>query len=222
LRNGNGTQGKIKAMFGNVVPVIGMSPGNSYFKDDVVDKLLKKVVEKYGRAVVLVADIPAISTYVALGYPKNRARRDKALPQGNALKNKVFRTMDKFGYSTEQVKIIDWEGEIENNLTYQEKFKKVSDLYELNSPFRDEADSTTAKVLEYSRSNNQDMNGAVKVAVHYLLAELAFMEFAPEYLKAKSCIYVYHKNWPIYEDYIAGKFDGKSRPYLGFALIGTG
>ena len=52
------------------IPIIGMSPGNSYFKDEVVKELLKKVVEQYGKAVVMIADIPAISTYVALGYPE--------------------------------------------------------------------------------------------------------------------------------------------------------
>jgi hypothetical protein len=43
------------------LPVIGMSPGNSYFKDEVVKELLKKVVNQYDKAVVMIADIPAIS-----------------------------------------------------------------------------------------------------------------------------------------------------------------
>lgn len=82
----------------NNYPVIGMSPGNSYFKDEVVKDLLKEVVEKYGKAAILIADIPAVSTYIALGYPKNRAWRDKALPQGNNLRNKVQRAMIELGY----------------------------------------------------------------------------------------------------------------------------
>jgi cyclo(L-tyrosyl-L-tyrosyl) synthase len=74
-----------------VYPIIGMSPGNSYFKDDEIKYLLKTAVDRYGRVAVMIADIPAISTYIALGYPENRARRDKALPQGNLLKNRTER-----------------------------------------------------------------------------------------------------------------------------------
>jgi predicted NAD/FAD-binding protein len=58
--------------------------------------LLKKVVDVYGRAAILIADVPAVSTYVALGYPQNRAWRDKALPQGNNLRNRVLRAMKDF------------------------------------------------------------------------------------------------------------------------------
>jgi tRNA-dependent cyclodipeptide synthase len=48
--------------------IIGMSPGNSYFKDYEVRFLLKEAVERFDRCVIMVADIPAIATYVALGY----------------------------------------------------------------------------------------------------------------------------------------------------------
>lgn len=43
-----------------------MSPGNSYFKDKEVAFLLKEVIRKFDKAVVMVADIPAISTYLAM------------------------------------------------------------------------------------------------------------------------------------------------------------
>ncbi len=71
-------------------PIIGMSPGNSYFKDKEVRYLLQKVISMYGRVAILIADIPAIATYQALGYPKNKAR-SKAVLKGNNLKNRVLR-----------------------------------------------------------------------------------------------------------------------------------
>ncbi|MEI8252676.1 MAG: hypothetical protein WCG25_02820 [bacterium] len=43
-----------------------MSPGNSYFKDKEVAYLLKEAIKKYDKAVILIADIPAISTYLAM------------------------------------------------------------------------------------------------------------------------------------------------------------
>lgn len=199
-------------------PIIGMSPGNSYFKDEVVKDLVKKVVEKYGKVAILIADIPAISTYVALGYPENRARRDKALPQGNALRNKVQRAMEELNYSKDQVKIIDWEVEIDNNIEYQQKYREIFNLYETNKKFQEAANDATKSVLEYSEKEVANLESALKIAVRYLLSELAFMEFSPQYLKAEKVIYIYHKKWPVYELYISGEFDN-GRDYLGFEII---
>ena len=68
-----------------------MSPGNSFFGEENITKLLQLAVKNFGHAVVMIPDIPAIHTYVALGYSPSRARRDKAIPQGNLLRNRVRR-----------------------------------------------------------------------------------------------------------------------------------
>jgi tRNA-dependent cyclodipeptide synthase len=199
--------------------IIGMSPGNSYFKDEEVYYLLKTVVERFGRVGVFIADIPAISTYVAFGYPENRARRDKAIPQGNALKNRVLKAMAKLGYSNDVVKIFDWEKEIEDNEAYKQKFSQVSALYNDNEKFHNSANATTRGVLEGSKREIKDMEKATSIAVHYLLSEFSFMEFLPAFLGVEKVVYVYHKNWEVYEDYIAGKFDSVPKPHLDFLLI---
>ncbi|MDB5204791.1 MAG: uncharacterized protein JWP09_819 [Candidatus Taylorbacteria bacterium] len=196
-----------------------MSPGNSYFKYGVVKELLQKVVEKYGKAAIMIADVPAISTYVALGYPQNRARRDKALPQGNALKNKVKKAMVELGYSADQVIIIDWKNQIENNSEYKEKYSLIEGLYQTNSLFQNAADATTKGILAGAGEEILDLPDSIKIAAHYLLAEIAFMEFAPDFLKVKKATYIYHRSWPVFESYIDGKFDDKSKDYLGFEII---
>jgi len=205
----------------NIYPIIGMSPGNSYFRDEVVKELLQKVLEKYGKAAVMIADIPAISTYIALGYPENRARRDKALPQGNALKNKVRRATQELNYSDNQVKIIDWGTEIDTNSEYQKKYQEVTELYKTNKKFHEAANLATKSALKYSEKQILDIESASKIAVHYLLSEFAFMEFAPKYLEADKVTYIYHKEWSVYESYILGEFDEKKRGYLGFEIVTT-
>lgn len=199
--------------------IIGMSPGNSYFKDEEVHYLLKTAVERFGRVGIFIADIPAISTYVAFGYPENRARRDKAIPQGNALKNRVLKATTKLSYSSDMVRIFDWEKEIEENETYKQKYSQVLALYNENEKFYNSANATTRGVLEGSKREIKDIEKATSIAVHYLFSEFAFMEFLPSYLNAEKVVYIYHKNWEVYEDYIAGKFDGVPRPYLDFLLI---
>jgi len=196
-----------------------MSPGNSYFKDEVVKELLKKVIDNFGVTAILIADVPAISTYIALGYPENRAWRDKALPQGNNLRNRVQRAMNELGYSIEQVKVVDWKNEIEDNPEYKKKYEKVLNLYQTNLNFQRAVDDTTQEVLEYSDRPVADINSAIKIAVHYVLSELAFMEFAPQFLGIKKAVYIYHRSWPIYESYIDGTFDDEAKDYLGFEIV---
>ena len=200
-------------------PIIGMSPGNSYFKDDEISYLLKTAIDRYGRVAVMIADVPAIATYLALGYSENRAPRDKAIPQGNLLKNRTERAMARLGYTKEQVRIIDWEHEVEPNDEYQECYGLIRTLYESNRSFQDDADETTKGVIVNSKKHIDDISAATKIAVHYLLSEFAFLDFAPSLLGVKKVTYFYHKNWTVYEQYIAGKYDGRIKKHVDFFLL---
>ena len=203
----------------NKYPIVGMSPGNSYFKEDKIEFLLKTCVEKYGHVLIMIPDVPAISTYIALGYPENRARRDKAMPQGNLLKNRTERAMDQLGYTKEQVRIVDWETEIEPNEDYKKSYKLIRDLYGSSELFHQDVNETTKGVIVGSGKEVQDIDAAIKIAVHYLLSEFAFLEFAPLFLGSEKTIYIYHNNWPVCENYIAGKYDGKPKDHMGFLLL---
>lgn len=194
-----------------------MSPGNSYFKDDEVENLLRETVQRYGKAAILVADIPAIATYLAYGYPENRAR-NKAIPKGNNLKNRAKRIAEELGIG-EIVRIIDWEKEVEGNPDYQPVYTKIHTLYESNKEFAQAVDQTTIGVLESSNREIADITSATKIAIHYLLSELAFLEFAPKFLDASQVVYVYHRNWPVYERYVSGAYDGVAKSHLDFLLL---
>lgn len=203
----------------NIFYILGMSPGNSHFNDNEVKSLINKVVDEHDRVAVLIADIPAISTYIALGYKENRARRDKAIPQGNALRNRVERAVEELGLREDQVRIIDWGNEVEENMDYKKHYSDINNLYNSNKDFQKEVDDTTKAVLDGSGKKIEDINKAVKIAMHYLLSEIAFLEFAPKLLNVNKIVYVYHKDWIVYEDYIVGKFDGRTREKMGFLLI---
>lgn len=199
--------------------IIGMSPGNSYFKDDEIKYLLKTTIERCGRVAIMIADVPAISTYIAFGYPENLARRTKAIPQGNLLKNRTKRAIHELGYSDDQVRIIDWENEVEVNQEYQKSYQHIYDLYNANMQFMNDVDSTTKAVLVASKRNIPDIDAATKIAVHYLLSEFAFLDWAPLFLNVEKVAYVYHKNWLVYENYIAGKYDGIPKTSTDFVLL---
>jgi len=202
----------------NTYPIVGMSPGNSYFKDKEINYLIQKVIDRFGRVAILIADIPAISTYEALGYPCNKAR-SKAVLKGNNLKNRTRRIQKELGISLNKIRIIDWENEIDDDVKYKESYKQITELYKENKDFRHEVERTTLDVLEGSGKNISDMDKAVETGIHYLLSELAFLEVAANFLDSKSVTYIYHKNWPIYEKYISGVFDGNKKPHLEFLLL---
>jgi hypothetical protein len=73
--------------------------------------------------------------------------------------------------------------------------------------------------LELSEKKVKDIKESIKIAIHYLLSEIAFLEFAPAFLNYEKVVYVYHKNWPVYEDYISGKFDNIVKSHLGFVIV---
>ena len=198
--------------------IIGMSPGNSYFKDYEVSFLLKESIDRFGSCAVMVADVPAIATYMALGYAQNQAR-NKAIPKGNNLKNRTRRLAQSLGYNEEQVRIIDWSEEIECNSQYQQHYQRIVEKYNSLAPFADSVRKTCREVLENSEKELPNPQAAVEGAAHYLLSELAFMEFAPEFFACTRVCYLYHRNWPVYEDYICGRHDGLRKPYLDFLLL---
>lgn len=198
--------------------VIGMSPGNSYFRLHVIKEILKKALGEYPRVGVLIPDVPAISTYVALGYPENRARTDKAIAQGNALKNRVREAIDTEHLDASRIRIFDWEKDgIESNEEYRRQFQYVKDLYESNKEFKKDADAATADVLNDNPFQKIPIGEEqVRKGVHYLLSEFAFMLFLPEYMNEELVGYIYHKPWPVFERLIAGNYTGKSMGKIRF------
>jgi polar amino acid transport system substrate-binding protein len=198
--------------------IIGMSPGNSYFKDFEVRFLLQESIERFGRCAVMVADVPAIATYMALGYERGRAR-NKAIPKGNNLKNRTRRLAESLGYTEEQVRIIDWAEEVESNPGYRRPYEKVREKYASIPAFADSVRKTTHEVLGNSGRSLSDAEAATDNATHYLLSELAFMEFAPEFFASRRVCYLYHRNWQVYEDYISGRYDSVPKPHLDFLLL---
>ncbi len=199
-----------------------MSPGNSYFKDIEVRFLLEESIRRFGSCAVMVADVPAIATYIALGYAHNKAR-NKAIPKGNNLKNRTRRLAQSLGYNEEQVRIVDWAEEVETNEDYRGHYQNILEKYNSLPQFCESVRKTCREVLQNSNSNGDghlnDLDLAVEGASHYLLSELAFMEFAPQFFNCQRVCYLYHRNWHVYEDYISGRYDKLPKPYLDFLLL---
>jgi len=201
--------------------VIGMSPGNSYFKQEVITRILKYAQDHYENIGVFIPDVPAISTYIALGYPENIARREKAIPQGNAFRNRVYRSIEEKNLNKNHIAIFDWrELDIDNNSEYKEQYGYLKNLYLTNKDFEKDINEATEHVLKDNPFKKKDIELAdIKIGTHYILSEFAFMLFLPAYKTYETFIYGYHKPWPVWENFIAGFYDGNERLNLKFILL---
>lgn len=199
-----------------MLAVIWMSPWNSYFKDREIAYLLREAIKRYWKAVVMVADVPASSTYFAMWYTISKSK-EKARLQWNWLKNRTKRIINELWIEEDKVIIIDRATEIEPNQWYQQKYNEIKKLYNKNFNFQTIVNKTSQEVLENSgKMFNAD---SIVQATHYLLSEIAFMEFCPSFFWVDKVDYVYHKNRFVFEEYIAWKFDGLNKPYLDFILL---
>ncbi|MBP6925606.1 MAG: tRNA-dependent cyclodipeptide synthase [Candidatus Pacebacteria bacterium] len=202
--------------------VIGMSPGNSYFKQEVINKLLVFSLGEYENIEILIPDVPAISTYVALGYPENIARKEKAIPQGNAFRNRLVKAIEQESLDGSRIHIGNWrKDEIEENIEYQTQYLQLKDLYQNNEDFRKDINKATSDVLLENPFKKKDITiSDIEIGTHYIISEFAYMLSLPILKKDFNLfVYGYHKPWPVWEKFIEGEYDGKKREDLGFLLL---
>lgn len=209
-------------MIKNKLLIVGMSPGNGYFKQEVIDKLLVYCLEKYKKIGVFIPDVPAISTYVALGYPENIAKSKKAIPQGNNFRNRIKKSIDEKNLNSNEIYVFDWQREkIQDSIDYQKAFTYVKNVYENNILFNQDINSETRKVLVNNSFRKKEITeDDIKIGSHYILSEFAFMLHLPEHLKTyDSFIYGYHNPWPVWEKFISGEYDNQKKNNLEFLLL---
>lgn len=201
-----------------ILPIIGMSPGNSYFQPEIITILIQEILNKYGYAVIVVPDIPAISTYEAMGYSLSKART-KAVSRGNNLKNRTHRSLEQCAVPDELVYILNWKEDIQAHPLYLESYNKIIKLFENNNKFRNEILDTTRAVLKGSGKEIIDMEKSLLKGSEYILSEFAFLEICPELFSSNETRFIYHRDWPAYQNYISGKFDDVQKGYLSFEKL---
>lgn len=197
--------------------LVWMSAGNSYFKEEVIKKILNFTSTHFSKTIVMAPDEPAEHTFKALGYEGNEIKRKSRL-NANLLQNRAKRIISKFK-DKEKFKVVEWIEEVIPHGHYQEKFKEIVSLYNTNERFRNDVHETTLKVLSGKMKESINPNEAVKEGVNYLLKELAFVLASPNIYNIQRVTYVYHHDWPIFQKLIAGFYDGLKRENFSFLIF---
>jgi tRNA-dependent cyclodipeptide synthase len=201
--------------------LIWMSAGNSYFKEETIEKLLMRYSKKFSRILVLSPDKPAIHNFLSLGYDEKEASR-KARLNANLLKHRAERVIAKLkkkGTKANLFTIADWDKEISNNKTYLENLDQITQLYDNNPEFRKDARKATQKFCLTKEKHGWTTKKTIDEGVKYLLEELAFVFASPKIYGLSSVAYLYHKEWLIYKNLIRGQYDNRLRTEFSFVLV---
>lgn len=197
------------------IGLIWMSAGNSYFKEEIVLRLLEFAGKNFNQVIILSPDEPAEHTYKALGYEEKIAKR-KAKLNSNLLKNRANRAIENLKNHKSKFKIIEYTEEIIPNKIYKKELIEITNLYFHNKQFQKDAKEITKKIIENKSAKQLEIS--IDEAVNYLLKELAFVLASPKIYKTNKVTYIYHNKWEIFEKLIEGKYDNLPRSNLSFIL----
>jgi cyclo(L-tyrosyl-L-tyrosyl) synthase len=199
--------------------IVGMSPGNGYFKKDTIYQLLRSVSHLFKNIKIFIPDIPAQYTYNALGKSITKAVAISR-KNSNLLRNHSMQAIDEImrNGSIVNITISDWHNEIECAPAYHKHKKYIYDLYRKNERFYSDARQATQMVIVSQAKDGIDMKKAVDIAVNYLLEELIFLLASPEIYGVEKTTAVYHRRWPIFENLISGQYD-MPISNVGFMLL---
>lgn len=210
--------------------LLGISPGNPYYyRSDVLERLFEFARQSTDKVLVFIPDKISEHNYRAVGSknPEKSAR-----VKANRLKNKCDAAIKSSGFSDGSYSYISWTEEVETCPKYLEAYTRIQLLHQANEGFRTDISQSTEMALrclqrgrekagESSNKENEDGNALdLQEGEKYLLKELAFLEAVPKiYESCREFVFVYHRSWPVLENYMNGAYDDKVKPFLGFVIL---
>lgn len=214
----------------DIIGILGMSLGNSFFNQTMVTALLKFLMENCTRLYIFIPDIPAQYTYRAIGDEnyKRRIRLDV-----NRYRRWIQNGMNAVLSVDQQTRVVlvDWERDVTSNADYQRRLLAYQkDYQEQKCPsfVRDVQDQTRQVLLHLQRflQHRSTILPAVDIGATFLLMELAFLttfhHLFPNVVHSSSeLICVYHRRWPIFERLLSNQYT-LSHPHdtdIGFVIV---
>lgn len=200
--------------------LLGMSPGNSYFKQSTISELIDFSVDIFSKIYIVVPDKPYEHTYRALGYT-NLASQNHAQKQARRLKKLIDTSIEKVQLKTEvPIHVFDWHTEIELCSHYQEKEQHIYLLYKANKEFYHDVHEEVKRVIEsYPHRKQLSITESIlEEGAHYMLKEIAFCIACPEIVQSQDIAIVYHKEWLLWKKFSSGYYN-KEVPKIGLIKI---
>ena len=185
--------------------IVGMSLWNTYFSKERLKLILSDLVIQKKLDITMTTldfDQASLHNFRAIYDSNENALRKRRLTN-NALVNKINSALQELFIQNNY--LLDWKWVTENN-AYQEHKNNVFDLYEKNSDFKNIVKNTASAPIEKLAKLYWKEKVNIDEAIKYLLKELAFFAASPEILWVTSTAFLYHRPFPLFEDYVENKF----------------
>jgi cyclo(L-tyrosyl-L-tyrosyl) synthase len=171
--------------------LIGISPFNSYYSEENIEKLVIWGHTRFKNFHVFVPDTLPYSNFLAIGYPHNKALT-KTKRQARYLLNKVNRVLLKLTSSTITDDKIITISKVSQNMAYCGLYNACLEKYTHDMDFKKTCQAASSMLLKSYTSNVTEQ--MLDVASKYLLGELPFYIDTPGILGVKTSLFVYHES----------------------------
>jgi cyclo(L-tyrosyl-L-tyrosyl) synthase len=169
--------------------LIGISPFNSYYSLENIQKLIKWGSESFKSCQVFVPDTLPVFNFIAIGYAESKAL-SKTKHQIKYLMNKIEKAFTNLKVSVEN-KIITVSS-CSKITAFKELYHICMNRYDVDEEFKKDCTEAASGVLRgYTKNVTQDM---LDTSAKYLLGELPFYLDTPKIVGVNTSTFVYHEN----------------------------
>ena len=182
--------------------VLGVSPGNSYFRVELLASLLGWLCDEFGQVDVVVPDSALLHTYLALGYSGPRAAK-KVHTEVSVLRNRVVRGWNAGGgrRAGDGLYLMS---DLIGRESYQVLLARAEEAIARDSELRLTGLRMTRAVLLSRGDGTEPTPGQLEQGLRYLVAELPFFLSSADIFGVPSSVCVYHQVVPLADVIFAG------------------
>ncbi|WP_342720008.1 tRNA-dependent cyclodipeptide synthase (plasmid) [Bacillus paramycoides] len=200
--------------------IIGISPFNSRFSDEYINRLIEWALHTFDDVSVLLAGKEAANLLEALGTPKGKAER-KVRKEVSRNRRSAEKALKEHGGN---VNAIHTFSDFNDNNAYNCMRAEAEHTFLSETHFRNAClEMSYAAILGRARGTNIDIdqisNDMLNIAVEYVIAELPFFIGGAEILGAQETVLIYHKPWELGEQIVRNDFSIKMKPNQGYLMV---
>ncbi|MEO3749910.1 tRNA-dependent cyclodipeptide synthase [Streptomyces sp. B6B3] len=182
--------------------VVGVSPGNSYFRAELFASLLGWLCEEFRQVDVVVPDSALRYTYLALGYSERRAAK-KVHTEVSVLRNRVERGWSAGGGRRPRDGVYLM-SDLVGRDSYQSLLARAEEAMDGDPTLRLTGLRMTRVVLLSRGQGAEPTSGQLEQGLRYLVAELPFFLSSADIFGVPSSVCVYHQEVPLADVIFAG------------------
>ncbi|MFE4974806.1 tRNA-dependent cyclodipeptide synthase [Kitasatospora sp. NPDC056651] len=200
--------------------VCGISPGNGYFRVELMTELLGWLCSEFDQVDVVIPDSALEHTYSALGYDPKRAAK-KTRGEINVLYNRVARAWQNAG-GPRAVDGLHRMSDLASGTVYREKLTECEHALHEDALLRQTCAEMSREVLAARGHDGPLTTDQIERATRYLTAELPFFLASSDIFGAPSSLNFYHRPLPLAELVFSGKSRLRTSTRQAYATIRPG